>query len=213
MSQATEKTILLRVYGKGRGWVFSQNDLADFGSRSALDVALHRLRAQGTIHRVLRGIYDYPRHSALLREPLSPDIDQVAHPLARKFGWRILPNGPSALNLMGLSTQVPAQYLSLSDGPDRSYRVGTTDLMFKQTALKDARFALRESCVIVQGLKSLDQEALTAEVMAKIRDWLPPTLCPKILTDTRTATGWVYEVIRKICVGGGNSRGPLPSKS
>ena len=213
MSQVTEKTILRRVYGKGRGWAFSQKDLTDFGSRSALDVALHRLCTQGTIRRVLRGIYDFPRHSALLGEPLSPDIDQVAHALARKFGWRILPNGPSALNLMGLSTQVPAQYLYLSDGPDRSYRVGTTDLMFKQTALKEARFVLRESSVIVQGLKSLGQEALSAEVIAKIRDWLPPALCPKILTDTRTATGWVYEVIRKICGGGGNSGGPLPQKA
>lgn len=121
MSQATEKTILRRVYGKGRGWAFSQNDLADFGSRSALDVALHRLCTQGTIRRVLRGIYDYPRHSALLGEPLSPDIDQVAHALARKFGWRILPNGPSALNLMGLSTQVPAQYGGVSPNP-RKFR-------------------------------------------------------------------------------------------
>ena len=213
MSQATEKMILRRIYGKGRGWAFSQKDLTDFGSRSALDVALHRLCTQGTIRRVLRGIYDYPRDSALLGEPLSPDIDQVAHALARKFGWRILPNGPSALNLMGLSTQVPAQYLYLSDGPDRSYRVGSTDLAFKQTALKEARFVLRESSVIVQGLKSLGQEALTVEVIAKIRDWLPPALRPKVLTDTRTATGWVYEVIRKICGVGENARGPLPPEN
>jgi hypothetical protein len=213
MSQATEKTILRRIYGKGRGWAFSQKDLTDFGSRSALDVALHRLCAQGTIRRDLRGIYDYPRHSALLGEPLSPDIDQVAHALARKFGWRILPNGPSALNLMGLSTQVPAQYLYLSDGPDRSYRVGSTDLAFKQTALKEARFVLRESSVIVQGLKSLGQEALTVEIIAKIRDWLPPALRPKVLTDTRTATGWVYEVIRRICGVGENARGSLPPEN
>ena len=45
MSQATEKRILRRVYSKCRGWAFSQNDLTDFGSHSALNVAPHRLCA------------------------------------------------------------------------------------------------------------------------------------------------------------------------
>jgi len=199
MSQPTENTILSRLYGKDRGWAFSQTDLADLGSRSALDVALHRLWTQGAIRRVLRGIYDYPRYNLLLGEPLSPDIDRVAQALARKLGWRILPNGPSALNLMGLSSQVPAQYLYLSDGPDRSYRVGATELVFRRTALKEAGFNLPESRTIVQGLKSIGQDTIRAEVIAKIRDWLPPALRLKVLADTRTATGWVYEAIRQIC--------------
>jgi len=59
----------LQVYGKDRSWALSQIDLADVGSRSALDVARHGLCAQGTIRRVLRGIYDYPSNSAFLGGP------------------------------------------------------------------------------------------------------------------------------------------------
>jgi hypothetical protein len=55
----------------------------------------------------------------LLGQALSPELDQVAQALARKFNWRIQPSGDAVLNLLGLSTQVPARWIYLSDGPGR----------------------------------------------------------------------------------------------
>ena len=199
MPQSIENKIIAKIRGKGRGWVFSQHDFAGIGNRSAIDLALHRLLLEGTVRRVIRGIYDYPRFSTLLNQELSPDVDQVAHSLARKFGWRIQPSGPAAQNLLGLSTQVPARAVYLSDGPDRSYRIGNTLLVFEHTALKEAGFKRGESGLIVQALKSFGQEQITPEVIAKIRNWLDPKLREKILADTRTATGWVYAAIQQIC--------------
>ena len=96
-----------RIRGKGRGWAFSQHELIDLGSRSAIDLALHRLEHKGLIRRVIRGIYEYPRFSKLLEQQLGPDIDQVAQALARKFGWRIQASGPAAQNILGLSMDAP----------------------------------------------------------------------------------------------------------
>jgi hypothetical protein len=93
---------------------------------------------------------------------VSPDIDQVAQALARKFGWRIQPGGAMAQNLQGLSTQVPARAVYLSDGPNRTYRIGDTTLIFKHTALKEAGFKLRESGLIVQALKSLGPDRVAS---------------------------------------------------
>ncbi len=76
------------------------------------------IRSTSAIRRVIRGIYDYPKFSNLLGQQLSPDLDQVAAALARKFGWHIQVTGPSALNLLGLSTQVPGRIIYASDGPD-----------------------------------------------------------------------------------------------
>jgi len=197
--QSIEKNILSKIYGHGRGWAFFQKDFSPLASREAVDLALHRLGKKGTIRRVLRGLYDYPRFSELLDQQLSPDIDQVANALARKFGWHIQPSGPAALNLMGLSTQVPGRYVYLSDGPARTYEVGKTELVFENTALKEAGFKLRESALIVQGLKSLGREGITPETIEKIRQWLDPSLRSKVLKDTATVTGWVYEAIRQIC--------------
>jgi hypothetical protein len=103
-----------------------------------------------------------------------------------------------ALNLLGLSTQVPARAIYLSDGPDRTYKLGNSSLVFEHTALKEAGFKLPESGLIVQALKSLGSERVTSEVISRIRAWLPKSLRKKVLADTKTATGWVYSAIQQI---------------
>jgi hypothetical protein len=194
MQQAIEQKILSRIYGNGRGWVFSQADFADLGARSTIDSALHRREHEG----VIRGIYDYPRHSKALGGPTSPDIDQIAHALARKFAWRIQPNGATAQNLLGLSTQLPAHAVYLSDGPDRSYTVGRTKLDFEHTALKEAGFKLPESRLIVQALRAFGEGRITPKVITQIRRQFDSALRQRILLDTKTATGWVYAAIQEI---------------
>jgi hypothetical protein len=198
MGKGIEDKIVSRIYGNGRGWAFSQADFADLGSRSAIDLALHRREKEGLIRRVLRGIYDYPRFSRVLEKPVSPDIDQVAHALARKFGWRIQPDGPTAQNLLGLSTQVPAKVIYLSDGPDRSYVVGRTSLAFDHTVLKEAGFKLPESRLVVQALKAYGEGRITPKIITLIRKKLDPKLRQRILLDTKTSTGWVYAAIQEV---------------
>ncbi len=115
MAKTVEQKLLSRVYGNGRGWAFSQADFADLGTRPAIDSGLHRLEKERLIRRVIRGIYDYPRYSGVLKQTVAPDVDHVAQALARKFAWRIQPDGATAQNLLGLSTQVPAHMVYLSD--------------------------------------------------------------------------------------------------
>ncbi|PNU20129.1 hypothetical protein C2E25_08745 [Geothermobacter hydrogeniphilus] len=196
--QSTENKILSRIYGRGRGWAFSAKDFsAEFGSTN-IDKALSELTRQGKIRRICRGMYDYPKQSKLLGQQLSPDHDQVARAFARKFNWRILPSGDAALNLLGLSTQVPGRFFYLSDGPNRKYSILGYQLEFKKTALKEIGFKHRESGLIVQALKSLGKERITPEVIEKIRQQIEPEKYGKILKETRTVTGWVYDAMKQI---------------
>jgi hypothetical protein len=204
--QTIENKIVSRIYGRGRGWAFSANDFsADFG-RSTVDWVFYNLVASGTIRRVYRGMYDYPKYSELLRQQLSPDFDQVAQAFARKFNWRIQPSGDVALNLLGLSTQVPGRLVYLSDGPNRQYQVGESGnlsghftLEFKKSALKDVGFKYRESGLLVQALKALGKERIDDAVIATLRKQLDEATCKRVLRDTVTATGWVYDAIKRIC--------------
>ena len=196
---SVENKVLNKLYGTGRGWAFSQNDFATLGSRAAIDVALHRLVEKKTIRRVIQGIYDYPEYSQLLEQNLSPDIDQVSRAIARKFGWRIQPSGPTALNIMGFSTQLPSKYQYLSDGPGRNYTVGKTIISYKETGLKEVGFKLHESELLVAALRSLGKTRLTANHLERMREWLPSDLRKKVLKDTTKVTGWIYEAIRQIC--------------
>lgn len=197
--QAIEQKILSRVYGRGRGWAFTKTDfVAGFGEAN-IHQALSMLARAGTIRRVCHGVYDYPRYSELLGQALSPDVDQVAQAFARKFNWRIQPSGDAALNLPGLSTQVPARWVYLSDGPGREYALGNLTLAFRKSALKDAGFSLRESGLLVQALKALGRERVDEGVIARLREWLPAKRREAVLRDTRAVTGWVYQFIKQIC--------------
>lgn len=197
--QPVEQKILSRIYGRGRGWAFTKVDfVAEFGEAN-IHQALSGLTRAGTIRRVCHGVYDYPRYSELLGQALSPDIDQVAQALARKFNWRIQPSGDTALNLLGLSTQVPGKWLYLSDGPNRQYAIGQQLLAFRQSALKNTGFKLRESGSLVQAIKALGKEHVDSSVIEALQQWLPATLRARVLRDTRVATGWIYEVIKQVC--------------
>lgn len=200
--QAIENKIINRVYGKGRAWAFFKNDFADLGSADAIDKALSRLAGAGRIRRVLRGLYDYPKFSTLLDKELSPDIDQVAQALARKFGWNILVSGNTALNILGLSTQVPTQYVYHSSGASKDYRLDKSTLSFKKTALKDMGFKYPESALLVQALKALNKKVLSKSEQRQIAAYFPKSLHHKIIKDTRYATSWVHELI-KSCFGMG----------
>lgn len=199
-----EDKVRNKIYGMGRGWAFSQTDFARLGSRSAIDLALHRLMRKGTIRRVLRGLYDYPSTSTLLGQTLGPDVNQVAQALARKFGWRIQPSGQTALNVLGLSTQVPGRYVYLSDGPGRSYQVGKQELRFEQTALKEIGFKQMESALVVNALKVLGADRVDATIEAQLRKWLKPNMRKPVLNDTTAVRGWVREILRRICLEGEN---------
>jgi hypothetical protein len=199
MMQSFNKKAISRIYGRGRGWAFSSNDFVEDFSRGQIDNALSELCLEGKIRRVCRGIYDYPKFSELLQQDLSPDFDQVAQAFARKFNWRIQPAGDAALNLLGLSTQVPGRLVYLSDGPNRQYDIGKYTLEFKKSALKDVGFKHRESGLIVQALKALGQARVDEAVIATLRAQFDEKVCKQILKDTVTATGWVYETIKRVC--------------
>jgi hypothetical protein len=181
------------------GVAFTLSDFVGDFERKHVDNVLSDLVKEGKIRRVCRGMYDYPKYSELLGQQLSPDYEQVANAFARKFNWRILPSGDAALNLLGLSTQVPGKFVYLSDGPSRKYTILTYALEFKKTALKEIGFKYRESGLIVQALKALGKEHISESVIEKIRKQVASDMYGKIRKETTTVTGWVYDAIKVIC--------------
>jgi predicted transcriptional regulator of viral defense system len=111
-----------RIYGSGRGSAFTPNGFLDIGGRDAVDKILSRLVVKGIIRRLAWGLYDYPRQHPELGV-LLPDIEKVAKALAGKDRIRLQPAGAYATNLLGLSEQVPARVVFLTDGPSRTVKM------------------------------------------------------------------------------------------
>lgn len=191
------------ISGHGRGWSFSSSDLLGKFSRQEADNTLSDLAKVGKIRRVARGIYDYPKYSELLEKDLSPDIEQVARAYARKFNWRIEISGDTALNLLGLSTQIPGTYLYHSDGPNKSYKLNDgTKIEFKKSALKNIGFKYKESSLLVLALKALGKEKIDKKIIKKIKEQIDEKMYVRILKDTKSSTNWIYETIKEICKNG-----------
>ena len=96
--QSIDKKIISRIYGHGRGWVFTPDYFSDLGSRDAIASALKRHRQSGRIRQLARGLYDYPRTDSLLGM-LTPSPDDVAKALAGRDAVRLQPSGAYAANL------------------------------------------------------------------------------------------------------------------
>ena len=200
--QSIDNKIYRRITGKGCLWSFSDSDFWDIAPRESARQSLISLLKSGKIRRLLRGLYDYPKFSEFLNKPVSPDLGQAAHALARKFGWRIQPSGDTALNFLGISTQVAGKVVYFSDGPDREYLIGKQPLIFQKTLLKHAALKYPETALIVQALDVLTRDRFNPEIAKKIRSHFDEAMLKKILLDARSVKGWIYDCIRIICLVG-----------
>lgn len=149
MRKGVENRIIMAIRSKGRGWVFSYQDIKHLGSRGAVDISLHRLERSGKIRRILSGLYDYPGRGTLIKEMLSPDMDSVAAAIARRYGWQIRPTESAMLNILGLSTQVPGRIVYDSDGPNRTFQIGNSSIEFRKTK-RSARYKLPNKDIYLQ---------------------------------------------------------------
>jgi len=197
---SVDNKILSRIYGRGRGFSFSSSDFINEFPINNIDKSLSTLTKEKKIRRISRGLYDYPKYSKLLDKELSPDIEQVALAIARKFNWRIEISGESALNILGLSTQIQGKYLYLSDGTNKKFTLlDNISLEFKKSSLKNIGFKYKESSLIVQALKSLGKNHIDDTIIERIQKQIDSKMYGKILKDTQTSTVWIYEIIKKIC--------------
>src|SRR5437870_3918090 len=99
MAQSIDSRLLARIRGWDRGAVLVPGDFLDLGSRQAVDVTLHRLAKKGTIRRLARGLYDYPKQHPVLG-PLTPSAESIARALARRDRTRLQPAGAYAANVL-----------------------------------------------------------------------------------------------------------------
>ena len=197
------KNILDEIGKHETGWCFSPKDFMGLAGRDALDQALSRLTKDGAIRRIGRGLYDVPEYSELLQTVLSPHSHEIARAVARKFGWRIVPTGAQAANMLNLSTQVPMKMVYLSDGPTKEMTFEKRTIYFKKTAPK--KLAASElGGLLINAFQYLGKNQVTTEVIAGLNRRFDAEQKRQLLEDARFAPDWVYEAIKKICAEGVN---------
>src|SRR5262245_1952628 len=196
-TQSIDSRVLAAIHGRGRGSVFVPADFLELGSRQAIDIALHRLARGGTIRRLARGVYDFPKkHPAL--GLLSPSAEEVARALAGRDRTRLQPAGAYAANALGLSEQVPAKAVFLTDGPSRTVKIGPTTIQLRRTTARNMAPAGRLSGLLIQALRELGKEHVTLERLAHLKRTLPADKRRTLLKDLRLAPAWMHPIFREL---------------
>jgi hypothetical protein len=196
--QTMRDQIVTRIERLGGGKAFSAKDFLDIASRGTIDMALGSLARSGTIRRIRRGLYDMPRVNNRLGGKLSPDIDEAAQAIARRQRWKIVPEGAWAANLLGLSTQVPAKIIYLTDGPNNEVLIGRRSIHFKHARPKAMAGLEGKFALVVQALRHLGKEEIGPREIEKLRTALSPAEKRRLVKDTRFGLDWIYEVAKRI---------------
>src|SRR6185312_14757957 len=195
--QAIDSRILATIHGHGRGSVFVPSDFLGIGSREAVDLALHRLARKGTIRRLARGVYDFPKEHPVLGL-LAPSADAVARALAGRDRTRLQPAGAYAANILGLSEQVPAKAVFLTDGPSRTVKIGPTTIQLRRTTPRNMEAAGRLSGLLMQALRELGEEHITPERREHLKRTIPADKRRELLKDLRLAPAWMHPIFREL---------------
>jgi hypothetical protein len=169
----------------------------DIGGRNAVDKGLSRLVMKGTIRRLSRGLYEYPREHAELGI-LLPDIGKVAKALAGKDRIRLQPAGAYAANLLGLSEQIPAKVVFLTDGASRTVKVGQQEIQLRRTTPRNMAAAGRLSGLLMQALRHLGELHITPARMDHLKHTLPVMARRQLLKDISLAPAWMHPIFRQL---------------
>ncbi|OHY82152.1 hypothetical protein BCA33_08670 [Marinobacter sp. AC-23] len=144
--------ILARIGNGAQRGVWTPQDFLDLGMRGAVDKTLQRLVRAGNLRRIDRGLYDKPSINSLTQKCSPPDPRHVIDAIARRDQIRVLVDGMTAANDLGLTNAVPAKIVVHADARLKSIPLGQMEIIFKPTAASKLYWAGRPAMRIVQAL-------------------------------------------------------------
>jgi hypothetical protein len=195
--QTIDKRIVSRIYGSGRGAVFTPTQFLDLGGRRVIDVVLHRLAKTGTIRRLTRGLYDYPKQHPTYGV-MFPSPEVVAKALAGKDATRFQPSGAYAANLLGMSDQVPAKIVFLTDGRAKRVKIGRQEIVLKRTSPRNMATAGRLSGLVIQALRHIGKKRVDDKAISRMKQKLVDADAKPLLKDLTYAPAWIGDIMRRL---------------
>jgi hypothetical protein len=148
MSDISDR-ISAQIDTAGPGHVWVPTDFATLGSRDVIDKTLQRMVARGDLRRIDRGLYDRLTLNKLTKRPSTPDYRAVVDALSRRDQTRLLVDGMTAANDLGLTDAVPARVTLYSDTRRLSVKLL---IDFKLAAPSRLYWAGRPAMRVVQAL-------------------------------------------------------------
>lgn len=200
-----KRLIVDRIAAGYEAQVWTPVDFLDLGTRDAVDKALQRLASQGQLRRIDRGLYDTPRINRLTKRPAVADYRQIVDALARRDQVRMLVDGLTAANDLGLTTAVASKVVIHTDARRRAIQLDNLTIEFRRTAPSKLYWAGRPAMRIVQALYWLKDTLPTGRdrIRARLSTILADpqygrALREDLRTGLPTLPAWMQDIVREL---------------
>lgn len=195
--QSVHGKIETTIKKRGRGQIIFSNDFFSYGTNLSIRHTLSRLCQKGLLVRLSTGIYLYPKIDDELGM-LYPSVFDIAKEIAKREKARIIPTGLYALNRLGLSTQVPAKVIFLTDGAPRTIKIGAkATLKFRKTTAKNLAFTGKITQLVCSALKEIGKDMVEEEQLERIGKALAFESDKTIEHDAALAPEWIAKIMLK----------------
>lgn len=188
-----------RINAFSEGTPFVASDFSDITDAQTIRRLLKKQVDNGNLERIIPGVFFRPKMSQLLNEKIPADPNQVAEAIARSKGWKITASGETALNRLGLSTQIPAIWTYITDGPYKKYAMDGAKLIFKHTTNKNLDGLSPLSRLVVQALSTLGKDRITQDIVLFLSNRFTKEEKINLIRETKRVTEWIREIIVQIC--------------
>lgn len=200
-----KSSISTLINAAGPGYVSVPTDFAHLGGRDAIDKTLQRLVLAGELRRIDRGLYDQPKLNRLTKRITTPDYRAVVEAIARRDQLRLLVDGMTAANDLGLTDAVPARVTIHTDARRRAIQLDKLTIDIKQTAPSRLYWAGRPAMRVVQALYWLkdtlatDRNPILRRLAKVLADPVHgPAIRRDLLDGFSVLPAWMQSLVREL---------------
>lgn len=191
--KSVKEQIRAKIQKHKKGQIIMPSDYElEFGVENTKK-ALLRLKNEGFLEHLARGIYLYPKKDDVLGI-IYPDIEAIAQEIAKRDNARIIPTGIQALNILGLSTQVPLNAVFLTDSSPRTITIKNRTIKFKKSSPKNLAVKGQVSGLVIQALKEIGKGKVTQEQIKTIKEQLKKEDPELLYHDMKLAPSWIADI-------------------
>lgn len=190
-----------RIESKKRGVFIFSSDFVDIATPENVTKVLQRMMKAGKIIRVCQGVYYYPRIDTKYGlGVIKPTTTEIALAIAKRDGVDIFPTGSYALHALGLSTQVPANAVFITNGSPRKINIGRKkDILFKHSDnAHNFEYKSKEMQLVVAALKEIGKGLATEEELTIIKEIVDRVPENQFKHDLALAPNWIIKLIKSL---------------
>lgn len=190
----TATKIRKHILALPKGEPFTCSTFLSYGARASVDQALSRLKKEGIIERLTRGVYVRPEINRFIGK-VTPSPQEVVETIAKQTGAIIQIHGSEAARRLELTTQMPTQAVYITSGSSKHFRIGTLEVRLVHASRRRLALAGRPAGEALSALWYLGKNAVGPKEIAQVKRKLSTSEYEVLRQSTQVMPSWMSDAL------------------